>query len=141
MVPSLTLLSCESPVSVKENPDRKKKKKDLPFYIYFDVNRIYNLDLINWILVDNISRFGMTMAFSGCPTLSCICKTSFFLWLSDFHKFYYQLSVFWLMLLNLGLLNLSCLLEVAWLYWVLAPGIKILDFRFKVVKNGRLALT
>ena len=26
MVPSLPLLSCESPVSVKENPDRKKKK-------------------------------------------------------------------------------------------------------------------
>ena len=27
MVPSLPLLSCESPVFVKENPDRKKKKK------------------------------------------------------------------------------------------------------------------
>ena len=27
MVPSLPLLSCESSVSVKENPDRKKKKK------------------------------------------------------------------------------------------------------------------
>ena len=27
MVPSLPLLSCESPVSVKENPDRKIKKK------------------------------------------------------------------------------------------------------------------
>ena len=27
MVPFLPLLSCESPVSVKENPDRKKKKK------------------------------------------------------------------------------------------------------------------
>ena len=27
MVLSLPLLSCESPVSVKENPDRKKKKK------------------------------------------------------------------------------------------------------------------
>ena len=27
MVPSLPLLSCESPVSVKENPDRKKKEK------------------------------------------------------------------------------------------------------------------
>ena len=26
MVPSLPLLSCESSVSVKENPDRKKKK-------------------------------------------------------------------------------------------------------------------
>lgn len=26
MVPSLNLLSCESPVSAKENPDRKKKK-------------------------------------------------------------------------------------------------------------------
>ena len=30
MVPSLPLLSCESSVSVKENPDRKKK------YIYHD---------------------------------------------------------------------------------------------------------
>ena len=29
MVPSLPLLSCESSVSVKENPDRKKKKKIL----------------------------------------------------------------------------------------------------------------
>ena len=28
MVPSLPLLSCELSVSVKENPDRKKKKKD-----------------------------------------------------------------------------------------------------------------
>ena len=28
MVPSLPLLSCESSVSVKENPDRKKKKKN-----------------------------------------------------------------------------------------------------------------
>ena len=27
MVPSLPLLSCEFSVSVKENPDRKKKKK------------------------------------------------------------------------------------------------------------------
>ena len=27
MVPSLPLLSCKSSVSVKENPDRKKKKK------------------------------------------------------------------------------------------------------------------
>ena len=27
MVPSLLLLSCDSSVSVKENPDRKKKKK------------------------------------------------------------------------------------------------------------------
>ena len=30
MVLSLPLLSCESPVSVKENPDRKKKKKHKP---------------------------------------------------------------------------------------------------------------
>ena len=29
MVPSLALLSCELSLSVKENPDRKKKKKDL----------------------------------------------------------------------------------------------------------------
>ena len=29
MVPSLPLLSCESSVSVKENPDRKKKNKKL----------------------------------------------------------------------------------------------------------------
>ena len=29
MVPSLPLLSCESSVSVKENPDRKKKKKKM----------------------------------------------------------------------------------------------------------------
>ena len=29
MVPSLPLLSCELSLSVKENPDRKKKKKDL----------------------------------------------------------------------------------------------------------------
>ena len=29
MVLSLPLLSCESPVSVKENPDRKKKKKSI----------------------------------------------------------------------------------------------------------------
>ena len=28
MVPSLPLLSCESSVSVKENPDRKKKQKN-----------------------------------------------------------------------------------------------------------------
>ena len=28
MVPSLPLLSCKSSVSVKENPDRKKKKKN-----------------------------------------------------------------------------------------------------------------
>ena len=27
MVPSLPLLSCESSLSVKENPDRKKKKR------------------------------------------------------------------------------------------------------------------
>ena len=28
MVPSLPLLSCESSMSVKENPDRKRKKKE-----------------------------------------------------------------------------------------------------------------
>ena len=33
MVPSLPLLSCESSVSVKENPDRKKKKLELPLII------------------------------------------------------------------------------------------------------------
>ena len=35
MVPSLPLLSCESSVSVKENPDRKKKQhgSDQPFYL------------------------------------------------------------------------------------------------------------
>ena len=32
MVPSLPLLPCELSVSVKENPDRKKKKKN-PLYV------------------------------------------------------------------------------------------------------------
>ena len=30
MAPSLPLLSCESSVTVKENPDRKKKKNHIP---------------------------------------------------------------------------------------------------------------
>ena len=39
MVPSLPLLSCESPVSVKENPDRKnnlKKRLVSMAYKFFD---------------------------------------------------------------------------------------------------------
>ena len=34
MVPSLPLLSCESPVSAKENPDRKKKKTVKKYVVY-----------------------------------------------------------------------------------------------------------
>ena len=38
MVPSLLLLSCESSVSVKENPD-SKKKKNMTNYPYFVMPR------------------------------------------------------------------------------------------------------
>ena len=38
MVPSLPLLSCESSVSGKENPDRKKKKKAKKSYNSRKVN-------------------------------------------------------------------------------------------------------
>ena len=33
MIPSLPLLSCESSMSVKENPDRKKNRKDFSFIL------------------------------------------------------------------------------------------------------------
>ena len=98
-------------------------------------------DLINWILVDNISRLAMTLDLLDSPTLSWISMRFFVFGLSDLQKFYYQLSVFWLMLLDLGLLDLSCLREATQLYWVSAPNVKILDFRFKVDKNTRLPLT
>ena len=43
MVPSLPLLSCESSVSVKENPDRKKKEKEKKRTPFTDV-------VINYLL-------------------------------------------------------------------------------------------
>ena len=47
MVPSLALLSCESSVSVKENPDRKKNKKTLyPAYGQKDFAAV-NLELLD----------------------------------------------------------------------------------------------
>ena len=41
MVPYLPLLSCESSVSVKENPDRKKKKKVSVFCFFFVKSRVH----------------------------------------------------------------------------------------------------
>ena len=41
MVPSLPLLSCELSVSVKENPDRKKKKKRNDCFLSYDCTIVY----------------------------------------------------------------------------------------------------
>ena len=51
MVPSLPLLSCESSVSVKENPDRKKK-----YVNYFNFIIILHWDLSNFSTAKIISR-------------------------------------------------------------------------------------
>ena len=40
MIPSLALLSCESSVFVKENPDRKKKKLDLCYINTRTLNQV-----------------------------------------------------------------------------------------------------
>ena len=45
MVPSLPLLSCESSVSVKENPDRKKKKKICHFSSFSSKNDNYYINI------------------------------------------------------------------------------------------------
>ena len=56
LVPSLPLLSCELSVCVKENPDRKKKKKLLPFTINFNFGHFFSCPvkfkiIWNWIWI------------------------------------------------------------------------------------------
>ena len=48
MVPSLSLLSCESSVSVKENPDERKKKKLFSYHAFR-----YKDSAAFWYLVGN----------------------------------------------------------------------------------------
>ena len=54
MVPSLSLLSCESSVSVKENPDRKKKQLSLNDSHQLTFNDSYPLTLNKTMKNDNI---------------------------------------------------------------------------------------
>ena len=52
MVPSLPLLSCESSVSVKENPDRKKS------FIYRLISLLFNLDKVfEGIVYNRLCKF------------------------------------------------------------------------------------
>ena len=76
MVPSLPLLSCESSVSVKENPDRKKKK------ICNTLNDWSNKVCIPNKTNDlNLSVFNMITGINELKTLCkhilCECKCKF----------------------------------------------------------------
>ena len=61
MVPSLPLLSCESSVSVKENPDRKKKKNSdlLPMALSLELR--YNFYI--WDPSSQLSRMVFIFVF------------------------------------------------------------------------------
>ena len=63
MVPSLPLLSCGSSIFVEENPDRKKKEKQLNFSHFFDSTNSKSPIPYKKVLHENNSAFKASDCF------------------------------------------------------------------------------
>ena len=113
MIPSLPLLSCELPVSVKENPDRKKKK--------------LRLKTINWFMNHSLGILSSGVKF----TLHLVhFMTDFELQLQKATKYFIY---FWLQLVRLKSSKKPCLrFSITFLLFKILANITFL-FPFKLV--------